>query len=106
MFRFKDGKGDPQGFVNFLSTNNLPKGLISRYREQATYFFHLAFIYVRYHALFKDFLTNCTVSCGGLQKSLATDFSNDETKKQLEVLAIVGKMLTGPWMREFYTILL
>ncbi|KAK2151296.1 hypothetical protein LSH36_368g05018 [Paralvinella palmiformis] len=31
-FRFKDGKGDPRGFVNFLNDEGLPCGLIPRYR--------------------------------------------------------------------------
>ena len=30
--RFKDVKGDPQGFVNFLDNNHLPRGIIPRYR--------------------------------------------------------------------------
>nr|XP_047125864.1 uncharacterized protein LOC124807709 [Hydra vulgaris] len=30
--RFKDGKGDPKGFVNFLDNNKLPRGITPRYR--------------------------------------------------------------------------
>ena len=31
-FRYKDGKGDPKGFVVFLENHSLPKGIIPRYR--------------------------------------------------------------------------
>ena len=30
--RYKDVKGDPKGFVTFLDENNLPRGIIPRYR--------------------------------------------------------------------------
>ncbi|ELU14182.1 hypothetical protein CAPTEDRAFT_185504 [Capitella teleta] len=30
--RYKDGKGDPKGFVMFLTQSNLPKGLLPRYK--------------------------------------------------------------------------
>lgn len=101
--RYKDGKGDPQGFVTFLDKEHLPRGLITHYRGNSLHeLLHLAGIYSVYHDTFLHFLTNGTVSCGGLQSSLCTDFSTIVAKSELHVLGLIGKVLTGPWMQTFY----
>ena len=37
-----------------------------------------------------------------LKTSLIKDCADPETKIQLQMLAVLGKMLTGPWMKLFY----
>ena len=48
-----------------------------------------------------DFLQNGT-SCGGLRSALLSDLRNDDAQIELLVLAILGKVLTGPWVIKFY----
>ena len=43
------------------------------------------------------------VTLGGLRSSLETDFKNISTQVELQVLGLIGKYLTGPWMKKFYT---
>lgn len=103
-FRYKDGKGDPKGFKVFLSDNNLPKGIIPRYRGNRLHvLFHICGKLHEYHDLFMEFFTNGTVSCGGLQASLRSDFGSATARVQGQCLGLIGKLLTGPWMEVFYT---
>ncbi|ROI73357.1 hypothetical protein DPX16_23885 [Anabarilius grahami] len=74
--RYMDGKGDPRGFKVFLDHNNLPRGLIPRYRG---------------------------TSCGGLRASILEDFNSTAGQVEMQVLGLLGKFLTGPWMTKFYT---
>ena len=102
-FRFKDGKGDPKGFKTFLDRENLPRGLIPRYRGNRLHvLFHLCGIYVRCHDVFTKFLATGTVSCGGLQAAIFSDFQLPVAKLEMQVLGLIGKLLTGPWISKFY----
>nr|XP_047144092.1 uncharacterized protein LOC124817731 [Hydra vulgaris] len=101
--RFKDVKGDPQGFVNFLDNNKLPRCIIPRYRGNRLHIlFHTCFIFIKHYADFLRFLTTGTVKCGTLQLVLRTAFCNATALKQMCVLGMFGKLLTGPWMTKFY----
>ena len=102
--RFKDGKGDPKNFAGFLRDNNLPKGLIPRYRGNRLHIlFHICGVYTEHHELFLKFLTTGTVSCSGLQAACRGDFSSDVGQIEMKVLGLFGKLLSGPWMQKFYT---
>ena len=103
-FRYKDGKGDPRGFTNFLDHEGLPRGLIPRYRGNRLHIlFHICGKYVEHHDRFVHFLRTGTVSCGGLQTSILGDFDSDVGKDEMRVLGLIGKLLSGPWMTMFYT---
>ncbi|KAK6183204.1 hypothetical protein SNE40_010731 [Patella caerulea] len=103
-FRYKDGKGDPKGFTTFLRDHGLPRGLIPRYRGNRLHIlFHICGKLIEHHPTLLDFFTSGTVSCGGLQTSLKTDFKNDVAVLEMQVLGVLGKTLTGPWMKKFYT---
>ena len=41
--------------------------------------------------------------CGGLRASLLADFVTETALVEMQVLGLIGKILTGPWMRTFYT---
>ena len=43
------------------------------------------------------------MSCGGRQPSLKKDFQNGVAVLEMQVLGILGKTLTGPWTKTFYT---
>ena len=103
-FRYKDGKGDPQGFSTFLRDQGLPKGLLPRYRGNRLHIlFHTCGKLIEHHSTLLEFFTSGTVSCGGLQSSLRADFQNSTAMLEMQVLGLLGKTLTGPWMKKFYT---
>ena len=101
--RFKDGKGDPQGFKTFLDDHDLPRGLVLRYRGNRLHvLFHICGIYMQHHFLFKKYLEQGT-TCGGLRASVLADFVTIPSHVEMQVLGLMGKLLTGPWMKTFYT---
>ena len=103
-FRYKDGKGDPKGFTTFLCDSVLPRGLIPRYRGNRLHIlFHICGKLVEHHQTLNEFFNSGTVSCGGLQSSLKKDFQNGVAVLEMQVLGILGKTLTRPWMKTFYT---
>ena len=102
-FRYKDGKGDPKGFTTFLDDKKLPRGILPRYRGNRLHiFFHICGKLMEHHPLFLEFLTTGNCKCGGLQAALLSDFSNNNAKMEMQVLGLIGKLLSGPWMKMFY----
>ena len=102
--RYKDGKGDPKGFTTFLDDHKLPRGIMPRYRGNRLHIlFHICGKFIEHYDLFLKFLRTGTVSCGGLQASIRSDFANETAKLRLQVLGLLGKLLSGPWMQKFYT---
>ena len=92
--RYKDGKGDPKGFVVFLDDNNLPRGILPRYRGNRLHvFFHTCGTLMEYYSLFFDFLCSDALSCGGLVQSLCKDFSNEVAKLEMQVLGFLGNTI-------------
>ena len=101
--RYKDGKGDPRGFVTFLDRCNLPRGILPRYRGNRLHIlFHNAGVLIEHQDTFAKLLKVGT-TLGGLRSSLEKDFRNEDTLCELQVLGLLGKHLTGPWMTKFYT---
>ena len=58
---------------------------------------------MEYHPIFLEFLSNGNCKCGGLQAALLSDFSNNVAKMEMQVLGVIGKLFSGPWMKMFYT---
>lgn len=101
--RYMDGKGDPRGFKAFLNDKNLPLGLIPRYRGNRLHIlFHICGIFSSHHAALKSYLCGGT-SCGSLRASILEDFNSTAGQVEMQVLGLLGKLLTGPWMTKFYT---
>ncbi|KAK2158703.1 hypothetical protein LSH36_165g04045, partial [Paralvinella palmiformis] len=101
--RYKYGKGDIKVFVLCLVANWLHKGLIYLYRgNRLQVLFHLYVIYHQYHSIFVNFLHTCT-SCGGLRSDILKDFLSTTCRIEMQVLGLLGKLLSGPWMHRFYT---
>ena len=57
---------------------------------------------MEHHAVLKMYLEKGT-SCGGLRASILTDFVSTTAQVEMQVLGLIGKLLTGPWMKAFYT---
>ena len=63
--------------------------------------FHICGKFVQYHRLFSEFFTRGVLSCGGLADSISRDFQSDVAILEMQVLGLIGKLLTGPWMTRF-----
>ncbi|XP_055501280.1 uncharacterized protein LOC129703107 [Leucoraja erinacea] len=46
---------------------------------------------------------NSGTSCGGLRNAILHDFTQAEAKLELQILGLLGKYLTGPWIKRFHT---
>ncbi|XP_041352647.1 uncharacterized protein LOC121371080 [Gigantopelta aegis] len=102
-FRYKDGRGDPKGFTNFLDNAGLPRGLIPRYRGNRL---HIMFLICgrlfQHKDFFLKFFDEGTVSCGSLQGAIFHDFQSPVARVEIHVLGLIGKLLSSPWMSMFY----
>ena len=101
--RYKDGKGDPRGFISFLAKHNLPRCVLPRYRGNRLHVLYAtSAVLVENYDLFLDFFKSGT-SCGGLRRSILQDFTDETAKLELRVLGLLGNNLSGSWMKRFYT---
>lgn len=64
--------------------------------------FHISGILVTYHSHFSKSLL-CGTNCGGLCSSILGEFIKIPAQVELQVLGLLGKLLTGPWIKLFYT---
>ena len=101
--RYKQGKGDPAGFKQFLRQEGIRRGIIARYVGNR---FHIVFhsAGVLYHlrkklSLYLDTFCHNTTS---LRSALQKDIKNDHLFLQLQALGLIGKLVTGPWMKHLY----
>ena len=58
-------------------------------------------MFVQHHSFFKKYLEQGT-ACGWTVDILA-DFLSTLGQVEMQVLGLLGKFLTGPWMKLFYT---
>lgn len=100
--RYKDSKGDPKGFIIFLQENNLPRGILPRYRGNRLHIiFHICGVLFQHYDIFEQYLRKGP-TLGGLRASVHGDFVSPLAKVELQILGLIGKVLTGPWMELFY----
>uniref|UniRef100_UPI00358EAAAF uncharacterized protein isoform X1 n=3 Tax=Myxine glutinosa TaxID=7769 RepID=UPI00358EAAAF len=99
--RYKNGRGDPQGFRHLLKSQKIPAKILPRYVGNRLHIlFHLAGVVYMLKDVFLAYLENaCPVSW---RTVLMTDLENQEIMQQLQILGIYGKLFTGPWMELFY----
>ncbi|XP_065672601.1 uncharacterized protein LOC136090265 [Hydra vulgaris] len=64
--------------------------------------FHTCGILIHHYAILKIFLCSGLALCGGLRNILFQDFTSETGIRELCVLALIGKLLSGPWMTKFY----
>ena len=101
--RYKQGKGDPAGFKQFLRQEGIRRGIIARYVGNRFHIvFHSAGVlhYLRKKlSLYLDTVCRNTTS---LRSALQKDIKNDHLFLQLKALGLKGKLVTGPWMQHLY----
>ncbi|KAK2144705.1 hypothetical protein NP493_4143g00000 [Ridgeia piscesae] len=101
--RYKQGKGDPSGFKFFMKKENISPGLIVRFVGNRLHvIFHLAGVFFFLRDLLQLYLDKYSRNTTSLRTALQKDLRNEVIMMQLRCLGLMGKFLTGPWMREFY----
>ena len=100
---FKQGKGDPGGFKQFLRQENIKPGIIVRYVGNRFHVvFHLAGVLYYLREKLLIFLDTSYCNTTSLRSALQKDLRNDKSLLQLQALGIIGKLVTGPWMKQLY----
>ncbi|XP_065655755.1 uncharacterized protein LOC136081745 [Hydra vulgaris] len=100
--RYKMKSGDPAGFETFLTSIGLRLGTIARYVGNRLHIlFHLA---GTVYWMRDNFIIYLKKYCKAKQLRLAllADFQNPCIIMQLRILGLYGKLITGPWMTQFY----
>ena len=86
-----------------LRQENIKPGIIVRYVGNRFHIvFHLPGVL---HYLREKLLIYLNSSCGNttsLRSALQKDLINDKLLLQLQALGIIGKLVTGPWMKQLY----
>ena len=100
---FKQGKGDPGGFKQFLRQKNIKPGIIVRYVGNRFHVaFHLADVLYYLREKLLIYLDTSCRNTTSLRSALQKDLRNDKSLLQLQALGIIGKLVTGPWMKQLY----
>ena len=88
--------------MNYMIRSGIGIGTLPRYVGNRLHvLFHMAGWIIHHLEGFKVFLKdNCTVE---LRKKLLKDLEDEKILVLLWMLAVLGKTVTGPWMKAFYT---
>ena len=101
--RFKQGKGDPAGFKEFMHQENIRPGMIVRYVGNRFHvMFHLAAVFFHLKEKLLKYLDNTCRCSTGFRSALQKDLKNEQILLQLQALGLMGKLVTGPWMQQLY----
>ena len=101
--RYKQGTGDPAGFKLFMKQEGMKPSTMVRYVGNRLHvMFHLAGIIFSFHERLHYFLDKLCMCENPLRAALKKDLENPKIVVQLRSLGLIGKLLTGPWMREIY----
>ena len=65
--------------------------------------FHLAGVYHNLHQLVFEYLERYCNQTGCLKNALLQDMSNPLILRDLRIIGLFGKVVTGPWMTTFYS---
>ena len=101
--RYKQGKGDPRGFKSFFKARGLPMKELPRYVGNRLHvLFHLAAVLFSRQADLVEYLSRYCSQTAGLRTALLSDIQCGDILQDLCILGLLGKFLTGPWMKLFY----
>lgn len=101
--RYKQGKGDPVQFKAFMKEKQIPLKMFPRYVGNRMHIvFHLAGVTVLLKNELIEFVTKYCASRGGLTASISKDLHTSEILEHLQILGLLGKIITGPWMKLLY----
>ena len=102
--RYKQGKGDPKSFKAFFKSRGVPLKTFPRYVGNRLHIvFHLAGVYHKLHHLVVEYLERYCNQTGCLKNALLQDMRNPLIQRDLQIIGLFGKVVTGPWMTKFYS---
>jgi hypothetical protein len=102
--RYKQGKVDPKGFKMFFKSKGIPLKEIPRYFGNRLHIlFHLAGVFYRLQPLLLEYLQKYCSQTAGLKSALLKDLKNVLIMQDIQLLGLLGRLITGPWMARFYT---
>ena len=101
--RYRQGKGDPKGLTTFLQEEKIPLKYFTRYVGNRLHvLFHLAGVIYTYKEKLLQYLDKGCNNRTGLRTGLISALSHPSLQLHLKALGLIGKLLTGPWMRVVY----
>ena len=101
--RYKQGKGDPVGFKQFLRQENIKPGMIVRYVGNRLHvLFYLAGVFFFLRDRLLQYINTICHNKSSFRTALKKDLENDQICLQLRVIGLIGKLVTGSWMKKFY----
>ena len=93
---FKQGKGDPGGFKQFLRQENIKPGIIVRYVGNRFHVvFHLAGVLYYLREKLLIYLDTSCRNTTSLRSALQKGLRNDKSLLQFQALSIIGKLVTA-----------
>ena len=96
-------KGSKVGLFHTWKKRNVPRCILPRYRGNRLHvLFHISGVLIERYEFFVQLFTSGT-PCGGLWSAILKDLTSEYAKMDLQVLGLLGKLLTGPWMKKLYT---
>ena len=102
--RYKHGQGYPKSFKAFFKSREVPRKTFPRYVGNRLHIvFHLAGVYHNLHQLVFEYLERYCNQTGCLKNALLQDMSNPLILRDLRIVGLFGKVVTGPWMTTFYS---
>ena len=100
--RYNLKSGCPADFITYLKSVSLTPGIILRYVGNRIHvIYHMAGTVVWIHDQLVEFLSKYS-SAKKLGSAVLADLRNPDIMVQLQILGLLGKLLTGPWMVLFY----
>ena len=101
--RYKQGKGDPAGFKNFLRQEGIKLSMIPRFVGNRFHIvFHLAGVIFYLRDKLILYLETMCRNSTTLHLALLNDLKNKHILLQLQALGLLGKVVTGPWIQQLY----
>ena len=99
--RYKNN-GDPQSFKAFLRLKNIPPQMFARYVGNRLHvMFHMGGVVIHYLNDFCDYLKHhCKKDSS--RRYILSNLEKPAVLSQLQALGLVGKLVTGPWMKLLY----
>ncbi|XP_033096338.1 uncharacterized protein LOC117100647 [Anneissia japonica] len=103
QLRYKDSTGDPRLFKSRLQSANLPSNLLPRFRVARMHITHqISRVLLEHEEFFTKLFADKQLKSSQLRSAVHLDFARKEVKVELQVLRVIGKAITGPWMKYFY----
>ena len=95
--------GDPAGFTSWLLEHGIPPSQIVRYvGNKWNVLFWMPSFVLEHRVMLSEYLEKYCRTETALRTDLLWAITDEKVQVQLRALALIGKIITTPWMEEFY----